>query len=176
MYASWRLPGSGAGPSPDRLLLGSEGTLGVITEAWMRVRPRPSQRASASVAFGDLFSALEALREITQSGLRPANCRVLDEGEAQLAGAGDGEQSVLVLGFESSGVPVDRDLADAIELAADHGGVAPRGERRRGARRRRRRVAQRVPAHALRARRPGPHGRDQRHVRDRDDVGARAGI
>ena len=38
---SFRLPGSGAGPSPDRMLLGSEGTLGVITEAWMRVRPRP---------------------------------------------------------------------------------------------------------------------------------------
>jgi len=124
VYASWRLPGSGAGPSPDRLLLGSEGTLGVITEAWMRVRPRPSQRASASVVFGDLFSALDALRELTQSGLRPANCRVLDEGEAQLAGAGNGEQSVLVLGFESSGVPVDHDLADALELAASHGGVA----------------------------------------------------
>ncbi len=137
VYASWRLPGSGAGPSPDRLLLGSEGTLGVITEAWMRVRPRPSQRASASVVFGDLFSALDALREITQSGLRPANCRVLDEGEALLAGAGNGEQSVLVLGFESSGVPVDRDLADAIELAAGHGGVA---------RRRRRAAASATPA------------------------------
>src|SRR5436190_16244259 len=31
---SRRLPGSGAGPSPDRMLLGSEGILGVITEAW----------------------------------------------------------------------------------------------------------------------------------------------
>src|SRR5207253_1045333 len=35
-WESRRLPGSGAGPSPDRMLLGSEGTLGVITEAWMR--------------------------------------------------------------------------------------------------------------------------------------------
>ena len=39
-----RLPGSGAGPSPDRLLLGSEGILGVITEAWMRLQDRPSVR------------------------------------------------------------------------------------------------------------------------------------
>jgi alkyldihydroxyacetonephosphate synthase len=38
---SRRLPGSGAGPSPDRLFLGSEGTLGVITEAWLRVQDRP---------------------------------------------------------------------------------------------------------------------------------------
>jgi alkyldihydroxyacetonephosphate synthase len=39
-----RLPGSGAGPAPDRLVLGSEGTLGVITEAWVRLQER---RASA---------------------------------------------------------------------------------------------------------------------------------
>src|SRR3954468_6599606 len=48
-WESRRLPGSGAGPSPDRMLLGSEGTLGVITEAWVRVRPRPGFRASATV-------------------------------------------------------------------------------------------------------------------------------
>ena len=36
-WESRRLPASGAGPSPDRLLLGSEGILGVITEAWVRV-------------------------------------------------------------------------------------------------------------------------------------------
>ena len=50
-WESRRLPGSGAGPSPDRMLIGSEGILGVITEAWMRVqdaarasRPRPASR------------------------------------------------------------------------------------------------------------------------------------
>ena len=37
-----RLPGSGAGPSPDRLFIGSEGILGVITEAWMRLQDRPT--------------------------------------------------------------------------------------------------------------------------------------
>ncbi|HEX3346801.1 MAG TPA: FAD-binding oxidoreductase, partial [Acetobacteraceae bacterium] len=36
-----RLPGSGAGPSPDRMFIGSEGVLGVITEAWMRLQDRP---------------------------------------------------------------------------------------------------------------------------------------
>src|SRR3954463_2504357 len=41
VWASRRLPGSGAGPSPDRLLLGSEGILGIVTDAWVRVRPRP---------------------------------------------------------------------------------------------------------------------------------------
>ena len=46
VWESRRLPGSGAGVSPDRMLIGSEGTLGLITEAWVRVRPRPTQRAS----------------------------------------------------------------------------------------------------------------------------------
>ena len=45
-WESRRLPGSGAGPSPDRLLLGSEGILGVITEAWVRVRERPRWKLS----------------------------------------------------------------------------------------------------------------------------------
>ena len=52
-WESRRLPGSGAGPSPDRALLGSEGILGVITEAWMRVQDRPTFRASATARFAD---------------------------------------------------------------------------------------------------------------------------
>ena len=55
-WESRRLPGSGAGPSPDRMLIGSEGTLGVITEAWMRVQDRPRWKASAGVLF-DTFAA-----------------------------------------------------------------------------------------------------------------------
>ena len=52
VWASGRLPGSGAGVSPDRMLVGSEGTLGLITEAWVRVQPRPSHRRTAGVRFG----------------------------------------------------------------------------------------------------------------------------
>ena len=44
-WESRRLPGSGAGPSPDRMLIGSEGILGVITEAWVRIQPRPGVQA-----------------------------------------------------------------------------------------------------------------------------------
>src|SRR6185436_87889 len=51
LFESRRLPGSGAGPSPDRMLVGSEGTLGVITEAWVRVQDRPRFKSSASVTF-----------------------------------------------------------------------------------------------------------------------------
>jgi alkyldihydroxyacetonephosphate synthase len=122
---SWRLPASGAGPSPDRLFLGSEGALGVITEAWMRLQERPRHKASASVAFADFRQALEAVRALAQSDLSPANCRLLDPGEALLSGASRDGSSVLVLGFESATRRVDDRLASALEVARAHGG---RGE------------------------------------------------
>ncbi|MEU8465184.1 FAD-binding oxidoreductase [Streptomyces sp. NPDC029003] len=120
--SSWRLPASGAGPSPDRLFLGSEGALGVITEAWVRLQQRPRHRESASVTFGGFQDALRAVRALAQSDLSPANCRLLDAGEAALAGAGDGTRAVLVLGFESADEPVGARLEQALDLARSHGG------------------------------------------------------
>ncbi|WP_206340270.1 FAD-binding oxidoreductase [Blastococcus litoris] len=125
---SWRLPGSGAGPSPDRLFLGSEGTLGVITEAWMRLQDRPRSKASASVTFADMTAATAAVRAIAQSGLHPANCRLLDPGEAAMSGASAGSP-VLVLGVESAVHPVESRLAELTALAQDAGGTVEEGSR-----------------------------------------------
>ncbi|MFL5834733.1 MAG: FAD-binding oxidoreductase [Solirubrobacterales bacterium] len=122
-WESRRLPGSGAGPSPDRMLVGSEGILGVIAEAWVRVRPRPQFKASAGVTFEDFNQAAEAVRAIAQSGLYPANCRLLDAAEAELTGAGDGSANLLILGFESADHPVDHWMDLALEAARDHGGT-----------------------------------------------------
>lgn len=122
---SWRLPASGAGPSPDRLFLGSEGTLGVITEAWMRLQRRPRHKSSAAVSFTDFGRALDAVRDIAQSDLAPANCRLLDPGEALLAGASHDGSSILVLGFESAATPTDAHLQAALDLARAHGGTTP---------------------------------------------------
>ncbi|MCW3028735.1 MAG: linked oxidase domain protein [Solirubrobacterales bacterium] len=128
VWASRRLPGSGAGVSPDRMLAGSEGTLGVITEAWVRVQPRPQHRHSAAVRFASFLLGAECVREIAQAGLHPSNCRLLDAGEARLTSAGDGSHAVLVLGFESTDHPVDASIERALEICAGHGGeVTPRG-------------------------------------------------
>jgi alkyldihydroxyacetonephosphate synthase len=123
VWESRRLPGSGAGVSPDRMLAGSEGTLGVITEAWMRVQPRPSHRRSAGVRFESFLVGAECVRAISQSGLHPSNCRLLDGGEAGLTMAADGSGALLVLGFESTDHPVDAAMARALELCAEHGGA-----------------------------------------------------
>jgi alkyldihydroxyacetonephosphate synthase len=122
-WESRRLPGSGAGPSPDRLLLGSEGTLGVVTDAWVRVRPRPEWKAAATVRFERFGDACEAVREIVQAGLDPANCRLLEAAEAELTGAGDGSAHLLLLAFESAHHPVDVPLRIALTAARDHGGT-----------------------------------------------------
>jgi alkyldihydroxyacetonephosphate synthase len=122
-YETRRLPGSGAGPSPDRMMLGSEGILGVITEAWVRVQDRPVHKQSAGVTFADFTQGAEAVRALSQSGLYPTNCRLLDAREGQITGASAGG-ALLVLGFESADHPVGGWMDRALELASDHGGVA----------------------------------------------------
>jgi len=118
-----RLPGSGAGPQPERMFFGSEGILGVVTEAWVRLQDTPTFRASASVKFADFMKGAEAVRALSQSGLNPSNCRLIDAQEALGTGAGDGSASLLVLAFESADHAQDARLARAVELARDHGGT-----------------------------------------------------
>jgi alkyldihydroxyacetonephosphate synthase len=77
----------------------------------------------------------EAVRELAQSGLNPANCRLVDALEAQQTGAGDGSFALLVLGFESTDSDVDGLLARGSAIAKAHGGEwdEPRGESSGGA-------------------------------------------
>ena len=117
------LPGSGAGPDPNRMVCGSEGTLGVITQARMRVRPRPDWRGKADVVFGSWDAAVACVREIAQSGLHPSNCRLLDKREALLHQVNAG-QTVLLLGFESAHGSRQAWLDAALAICARHGGVA----------------------------------------------------
>jgi alkyldihydroxyacetonephosphate synthase len=121
-WESRRLPGSGAGPSPDRMLIGSEGILAVITEAWVRVRERPDFKLSVGVAFDEFEAGAEAVREISQSGLNPSNCRLLDAVESHTTSAGPTGKALLVLGFESAHHPVDEPMSIALDAARGHGG------------------------------------------------------
>jgi len=122
LVESRRLPGSGAGPSPDRMFLGSEGILGVITEAWMRLQDRPRFRASATARFRTFADGVTAARALAQSGLFPTNCRLLDATEAMITGTDDGSAHVLLVAFESADHPLDPWLSRALELVGDHGG------------------------------------------------------
>ena len=127
VLATHRHPGSGAGPEAARLLLGSEGALGVITEAWMRVVPRPRWRATASVAYQEFSAGVAAARALAQSGLLPSNARLLDANEARLHRVRFDGTSVLLIGFESADHPLGAWLARAVELAREHGGTVVSG-------------------------------------------------
>jgi alkyldihydroxyacetonephosphate synthase len=120
---SARVPASGAGPSPDRLWLGSEGALGVISEAWVRVQRTPTRVARSSVRFAEYADAVTATREIVQSGLRPANCRLLDPVEALIGASVTDGTSRLLLAFESAGLDVEPELRSALAICAQHGGT-----------------------------------------------------
>ncbi len=167
---SRRLPGSGAGPSPDRLFIGSEGALGVITEAWLRLQDRPTHRAGAALAFDDFRAGARAVRAVAQAGLYPSNLRLVDASECQANGVNDGSYALLVLAFESADHPVDAWQARALELVQDHGGrLLPATGAGAG-------LAHRLHPHALPARAPGA-GRDHlRHLRDRDHLGPLRGL
>jgi alkyldihydroxyacetonephosphate synthase len=121
-WESRRLPGSGAGPSPDRMVIGSEGILGVITEAWMRIQRRPEYRATAGLTFASWRDATEAVRQVAQAKLWPANLRVLDPAEAHRAAGLDGTSALLIIGFESSDLSQRHNIAQAVEIARGCGG------------------------------------------------------
>ena len=101
------------------------------------------------------------MRALSQSGLNPANCRLLDPREAAITGAARGEKALLVLGFESADHPLEPWMERALDCCGDHGGEPRRGPTPRSARdgpwrgrarRGRGRLAQRVPPGALPAR------------------------
>jgi len=119
---SRRLPGSGAGPSPDRLVLGSEGSLGIVTEAWMRIQARPTFRASAGLTFDSWQAGYEAARQVVQAKLWPANCRLLDPTEAGAAAGLKGDEALLIIAFESAELPQDWPIRQAVKIAREAGG------------------------------------------------------
>ncbi len=123
------VPRTAAGPKNNHFILGSEGSLGVITEAWLDVQPRPAGRARATVHFAEFDAAVDATREIAQARLSPANCRLLDSNEADIFEVAEGDDHLLFLGFESlreSG-STRENLAEALDICEAFGGECPRG-------------------------------------------------
>ncbi len=181
------LPASAAGPDLRELLVGSEGTLGVIHELALRVRPAPAQRRYEGVFFEDFAAGAQALRALAQERLAPTVARLSDESETRmslaLAGSGGikgrlgrvylgargyGAGCLAILGFEGSEREVATRRGPALELVRRHGGL-PVG---------------RSPGEAWRAQRfAAPYLRDEsaharrdgRDARDRDALVAAAG-
>jgi alkyldihydroxyacetonephosphate synthase len=75
-------------PDPTQLLIGSEGTLGILTEATLRVEPAPAERVYRGFQFHSVDAALGAIRELIQAGFQPAVVRLYDEFDTLIAKRG----------------------------------------------------------------------------------------
>lgn len=121
-------PASATGPDQEEMIVGSEGILGIISQARIKLKPLPEQKYYTAILFQNFAEGMETCRKIIQSGLRPATIRLSDEEEAEfifslrkrkpdklsnfiqeagLSWLGEfgyraGKRSFLILGFEGS--------------------------------------------------------------------------
>ncbi|HEX2058176.1 MAG TPA: FAD-binding oxidoreductase [Actinomycetota bacterium] len=78
------VPRRAAGPDVASLMIGSEGTLGIVTEAELRVSPVPTERADLCLRFGHMADGVAACRALAQSDLRPTLVRLYDTEDAAI--------------------------------------------------------------------------------------------
>ena len=137
------VPASAAGQDLREAVMGSEGRMGLLTEAWMRVRPAPARDDFHAVFFGDWVSGFDAVREITQAGIPVSMLRLSNpvETETQLQLAAGHEKQIawleryvgwrgiaegktmLMMGVTGSDLECRRMRGDALAICRKHGGV-----------------------------------------------------
>jgi alkyldihydroxyacetonephosphate synthase len=135
-------PASAAGPALRELVVGSEGTLGVIAEATLVIRPLPAERRYEGWSFRSFAEGAEAFRRLEQGHASPDVARLSDEEETRLALAlsssgslaeraglaylrarGHGGGCLVIAGFEGAAGEVGRRVRRAGAILARSGGV-----------------------------------------------------
>jgi len=136
-------PASAAGPSLRELVVGSEGVLGVISSATLRVRPAPAQQRYEAWSFPSFEAGAEAFRALEQGGASPDVARLSDEDETRLTMAlgssggladklgklylrafGNADGCLAFTGFDGSSDDIARRRGRAAEILRAHGAVA----------------------------------------------------
>ena len=84
VIATPAVPAAAAGPEFNQVIAGSEGVLGVITQATVRLAPLPGHSDYRGYVFPAFEAGVEAAREVMQSGLKPAVLRLSDEPETEV--------------------------------------------------------------------------------------------
>ncbi|MEY4752531.1 MAG: hypothetical protein RJA44_206 [Pseudomonadota bacterium] len=119
---------SSAGYDLTRLFVGSEGTLGVLTEITLRLYPLPEAVSAAICHFPSIDAAVQTTIAIIQMGVPIARCELLDANAIRAVNAHDKlslrEQPMLLMEFHGSPAGVAEQAATVQEIAADHGGEA----------------------------------------------------
>ena len=118
-------PRAAVGPDLNQLFVGSEGTLGIITGARLRLHPAPTHERRAAYAFDSFAAGLDAMRRILQRGATPAVLRLYDPTEADRT-YHTGDLALLLVLDEGDGALVDTTMEVVAEVCreARHADVA----------------------------------------------------
>ncbi|MFM1918615.1 MAG: hypothetical protein RLZZ303_249 [Candidatus Hydrogenedentota bacterium] len=132
----WRtegFPASAAGPQLTQMVIGSEGTLGIITEATVRVQPVPEVRDYRGYLFQDFPSGVAAARALVQAGVPTAMIRLSDSDETRFYASlqhGDGDVGeatpfcVMLAGIEGEAEMVEAARVRARQRIEANGGMS----------------------------------------------------
>jgi alkyldihydroxyacetonephosphate synthase len=112
-------PRAAVGPDLNQLFVGSEGTLGVISGARLRLHPRPETDRRAAYAFASFGAALDACRRIIHRGARPAVLRLYDAIESDRTYKTGPDDHLLLVLDEGDPIVVDATLAIVAEECRD---------------------------------------------------------
>ena len=152
---------SSAGYDLTKLMLGSEGTLGVITRVRLKLQPLPEAISVAACSFPAVEECVETVIEILQSGIPVARCELLDEASVRAVNSYSKlvykPSPLLFLEFHGTSSSVAEQAARSGEIAAEHGG----GDFQWALEREKREELWRARHHAyyaIKALRPGSYG------------------
>ncbi len=117
-------PAAATGPDLKRLFIGAEGTLGVVTSAWLQAHPAPATQAKRAYSFETFKDILELQRRVARRGATPACLRGYDTGDAKLHFQRDDDSSLLIVIAEGDAAEVGRQIQVVDDELADFDAVA----------------------------------------------------
>jgi D-lactate dehydrogenase (cytochrome) len=127
IHTGTRARKSSAGYDLTRLMVGSEGTLGVMTEITLRIYPLPEAISAATCSFPSIDAAVRTTIQIIQMGIPIARCELLDRHAVRAVNRHDKlsltEAPMLLMEFHGSDSGVKEQAATVQEIASEFGGA-----------------------------------------------------
>ncbi len=128
MHTGTRAKKSSAGYDLTRLMVGSEGTLGVMTEITLRLYPQPEAVSAAVCSFPSIADAVRTTIEIIQMGVPIARCELLDANAVRAVNKHDKldlrEGPMLLMEFHGTAASVQEQIESVQLIAGEHGAMA----------------------------------------------------
>ncbi len=119
---------SSAGYDLTRLMVGSEGTLGVITEVTLKLYPIPEAISAATCSFPSIAAAVETVIQVIQLGVPIARCELIDHNTVRMVNAHSKttlrEEAMLLMEFHGSPASVKEQAETVQGIASDNAGQA----------------------------------------------------